>query len=216
MSKEYSAMKTNSKLIINGLERLYPDAHCELHHRSHFELLIAVILSAQTTDERVNTVTPLLFEKYPDAKTMAKADLKDIEDIIKPIGIYKNKAKNIIGTARVLAEKHKGKVPNDRKSLEELPGVGRKTANIILNNCFDHPAFAVDTHVSRVSKRLGIADKDDDVKEIEEKLMAYFPEDHWGKLHHQFIFFGRYMCKAVKPECEDCPFKKICRKDYLL
>ena len=209
-------MKTNSKLIIDGLEKLYPDAHCELDHRSHFELLIAVILSAQTTDERVNSVTPALFNKYKNANALAKADLKDVEEIIKPIGIYKNKARNIVEASKMLADRHKGRVPDDRESLETLPGVGRKTANIILNNCFDYPAFAVDTHVSRVSRRLGIADKDDDVKEIEEKLMAYFPEDHWGKLHHQFIFFGRYKCKAVKPDCTDCPFKKICRKDYLL
>ena len=197
-------------LIINGLDKLYPDAHCELNHRSHFELLIAVVLSAQTTDERVNSVTPELFNKYPDAFRLAKARLANVEKIIKPIGLYHNKAINIIGIAKKLAEDFAGEVPEEREKLESLPGVGRKSANVILSNCFDVPAFAVDTHVSRVSKRLGIAEEEDEVGEIEKKLMDYFPQDKWGKLHHQFIFFGRYKCKAKKPDCTDCPFKKIC------
>ena len=192
------------------LDELYPDARCELNHRNHFELLVAVVLSAQTTDERVNSVTPFLFKKYPDARRLSKADLKDVEDIIKPIGLYHNKAVNIIKLADMLTEYYGGEVPSEREDLESLPGVGRKTANVILSNCFDVPAFAVDTHVSRVSKRLGIAEKDDDPNKIEEKLMNYFPEKYWGKLHHQFIFFGRYKCKAAKPECSDCPLKKIC------
>ena len=200
----------NSTFIMKKLDELYPDAHCELKHSNHFELLVAVVLSAQTTDERVNSVTPFLFKKYPDAFKLAKADLKDVETIIKPIGLYHNKAINIIKLANRLVEDYDGEVPSKREELESLPGVGRKTANVILNNCFDEPAFAVDTHVSRVSKRLGIANKDDDVDTIEEKLMDCFPKKNWGKLHHQFIFFGRYKCKAAKPECEDCPLKKIC------
>ena len=208
-------MTRNSKLIIDNLNVLFPKAKCELKHKNNFELLIAVILSAQTTDERVNLVTPFLFKKYKNSFELAKAKLKDVEEIIKPIGLYKNKAKNIVETSKVLVNKHKGRVPKKREELEALPGVGRKTANIILNNCFNQPAFAVDTHVSRVSKRLGIAKKDDDVLEIEKKLMNYFPIEAWGKLHHQFIFFGRYKCKAIKPECDDCPFIKICKKDYL-
>ena len=208
-------MKRNSQLIIDSLNVLYPNAKCELKHKNNFELLIAVILSAQTTDERVNMVTPFLFKKYKNASQLAKAKLKDVEEIIKPIGLYKNKAKNIVETSKVLVAKHNGRVPKIREELEDLPGVGRKTANIILNNCFGDPTFAVDTHVSRVSKRLGIAKKDDIVYEIEKKLMNYFPKDAWGKLHHQFIFFGRYKCKAIKPECEDCPFIKMCKKDYL-
>ncbi len=200
----------NSELIIKGLDQLFPDAKCELHHRSHFELLIAVVLSAQTTDERVNKVTPELFESYPDAFTLAKAELSDVERIIRPIGLYHNKAINIIKLSKVLVEYFDGKVPEKREDLESLPGVGRKTANVILNNCFDVPAFAVDTHVSRVSKRLNISDADDDVSVIEKKLMDYFPQDKWGKLHHQFIFFGRYKCKAQKPDCTDCPFQGIC------
>lgn len=201
-----------SSFIIKKLDELYPNARCELIHNNPFELLIAVILSAQTTDERVNSVTPLLFNKYPDAYKLAKAKLNDVEKIIKPIGLYKNKAKNIIETSNILALKYDGKVPNNREDLESLKGVGRKTANIILSNCFDIPAFAVDTHVSRVSKRLGIANKEDDVNQIEEKLMNFFPKKYWGKLHHQFIFFGRYKCKAIKPICDNCPFIKACDK----
>ncbi|MBQ6335157.1 MAG: endonuclease III [Erysipelotrichaceae bacterium] len=199
-----------TELIIKSLDELFPDAHCELEHKSDFELLIAVVLSAQTTDQRVNSVTPDLFERYPDAKSLAKAKLEDVEDIIRPIGLYHNKAINIIKLSNALVDRFDGQVPSNREELEALPGVGRKTANVILSNCFDVPAFAVDTHVSRVSKRLGIADEDDDVNKIEEKLMRSFPKDKWGRLHHQFIFFGRYKCKAVKPDCADCPLKSIC------
>ena len=202
----------HSKLIIKYLDEIYPNAKCELKHKNNFQLLIAVVLSAQTTDERVNSVTPFLFKKYKDAEALSKAKLKDVETIIKPIGLYHNKAINIINLSKELIIKHKGIVPDNREDLESLPGVGRKTCNVILNNCFDYPAFAVDTHVSRVSKRLSIADKDDDVNTIEEKLMKYFPKSKWGKLHHQFIFFGRYKCKAIKPECEDCKLKRICNK----
>lgn len=207
-------MKKSDKrdYIINSLNNLYPKAKCELKHRSHFQLLIAVILSAQTTDERVNSVTPELFIKYKNAYELSKAKLNDVEKIIKPIGLYHNKAVNIIKCSEELVEKFNGKVPNDRESLESLSGVGRKTANVILSNCFNVPAFAVDTHVSRVSKRLNIANKNDDVTKVEEKLMNYFPKDSWGKLHHQFIIFGRYKCKAIKPECNDCLFVDFCNK----
>ena len=207
-------VKNNSEFFIKELNNLYPNAKCELKHRSHFQLLIAVILSAQTTDEKVNKVTKVLYSKYPDAKTLSNADINEVEEIIKPIGLFRNKAKNIIAVSNILVEKYGGKVPNSRQDLESLPGVGRKTANIILNNCFNEPAFAVDTHVTRVSKRLKIAKQEDDVNKIEEKLMNYFPKDKWGKLHHQFIFFGRYKCKAIKPECVDCPFKTICDKAF--
>ena len=200
----------NSERIMDALEQLFPEAHCELNHKSDFELLIAVVLSAQTTDERVNSVTPELFSKYPDAFSLKDASLNDVEQIIRPIGLYHNKAVNIIRLSKELCERFDGVVPSKREDLESLPGVGRKTANVILSNCFDYPAFAVDTHVSRVSKRLGIAEADDDVKVIEEKLMTCFPEEKWGKLHHQFIFFGRYKCKAAKPDCTDCPLKDIC------
>lgn len=201
----------DSTFIMKQLDILYPDAHCELNHRNDFELLIAVVLSAQTTDERVNMVTPELFRRYPDAKRLSKADLEDVEEIIRPIGLYHNKALNIISLSSRLVKDYEGTVPQERESLESLPGVGRKTCNVILSNCFDVPAFAVDTHVARVSKRLGIAEADDSPELIEKKLMEFFPRRQWGKLHHQFIFFGRYRCLAKKPDCIDCPFRKRCR-----
>ena len=206
-------MKRCSKeYIIENLNKLYPDAECELIHRNNFELLIAVVLSAQTTDASVNKVTKNLFAKYPDAYTLAQGDLEDVMSLIKSIGLYQNKTKNIINLAKDLVKKFDGEVPSTREELESLSGVGRKTCNVILSNCFNYPAFAVDTHVSRVSKRLLIANKDDDVNTIEKKLMRFFPSELWGKLHHQFIFFGRYKCKAKNPDCEDCPFINNCRK----
>lgn len=207
-------MKRSSKeYIIENLNRLYPDAHCELNHKDSFELLIAVVLSAQTTDVSVNKVTPALFEKYPDALSLSEASEEDVMRLIHSIGLYKNKSRNIINLAKELVKRFNGEVPSKREELESLPGVGRKTANVVLSNCFDYPAFAVDTHVSRVSKRLMIARKDDDVLTIEKKLMKFFPRNCWSRLHHQFIFFGRYKCKAKNPECTDCPFRDSCRKD---
>lgn len=202
----------NANYIIKQLDILFPDAHCELNHRNNFELLIAVILSAQTTDQKVNKVTEVLFKKYDNPYKLAKARYEDVELILRPLGLSKNKAKNIISTSNTLVNEYNGKVPSSKEELIKLNGVGNKTANIILNNCFNVPAFAVDTHVSRVSKRLGIATKLDSNPIIEDKLMAYFPKNKWGKLHHQFIFFGRYKCKAIKPDCVDCPFTKICDK----
>ena len=207
-------MKRSSKeYIIENLNRLYPDAHCELNHKDSFELLIAVVLSAQTTDVSVNRVTPALFEKYPDAISLSEASEEDVMRLIHSIGLYKNKSRNIINLAKELVKRFDGEVPSKREELESLPGVGRKTANVVLSNCFDYPAFAVDTHVSRVSKRLMIARKEDDVLTIEKKLMKFFPRNCWSRLHHQFIFFGRYKCKAKNPECTDCPFRDSCRKD---
>ena len=207
-------MKRSSKeYIIENLDRLYPDAHCELNHKDSFELLIAVVLSAQTTDVSVNRVTPALFEKYPDALSLSEASEEDVMRLIHSIGLYKNKSRNIINLAKELVKRFNGEVPSKREELESLPGVGRKTANVVLSNCFDYPAFAVDTHVSRVSKRLMIARKDDDVLTIEKKLMKFFPRNCWSRLHHQFIFFGRYKCKAKNPECTYCPFRDSCRKD---
>ena len=207
-------MKRSTKeYIIENLNRLYPDAHCELNHKDSFELLIAVVLSAQTTDVSVNRVTPALFEKYPDALSLSEASEEDVMRLIHSIGLYKNKSRNIINLAKELVKRFDGEVPSKREELESLPGVGRKTANVVLSNCFDYPAFAVDTHVSRVSKRLMIARKEDDVLTIEKKLMKFFPRNCWSRLHHQFIFFGRYKCKAKNPECTDCPFRDSCRKD---
>ena len=197
--------------ILEVLEQMFPDAHVELNHQNTFELLIAVVLSAQTTDVGVNKITPALFKAYPTPYEMMHADITDIEDKIKTIGLYRNKAKNIILLSKQLVEKHQGVVPEKREDLESLPGVGRKTANVVLSNAFGIPALAVDTHVARVSIRLGLAKKDDSVFEIEKKLMQKLPREKWQKAHHQFIFFGRYHCLAKNPKCNNCPLFDICK-----
>ncbi|MCR3906804.1 MAG: endonuclease III [Tenericutes bacterium] len=201
---------TKAEDILLVLDHMFPDAHVELNHRNHFELLIAVVLSAQTTDVGVNKATPQLFEKYPTPEKLAQADVLEIERLIKTIGLYRNKAKNIKMLAQDLVEKHSGEVPNRREALEALPGVGRKTANVVLSNAFGIPALAVDTHVARVSVRLGLAKENDSVFEIEKKLMKKLPKEKWQKAHHQLIFFGRYHCLAKKPKCYACPLIKIC------
>lgn len=197
--------------IIKTFNKMFPDAYCELNHRNNFELLVAVILSAQTTDKGVNKVTKNLFLKFSTPKEFASAGLESIEKEIKHLGLYKNKAKNIQKMSQILIEQYNSKVPNTMETLIKLPGVGRKTANVILSVAFGKSAFAVDTHVERVSKRLKIAEKDDSVIEVERKLNTYFPEDLWNKLHHQMIFFGRYHCLARKPNCETCELKYICK-----
>ena len=197
-------------VILNTLNDMYPDAHVELTHQSHFQLLVAVVLSAQTTDKAVNKVTPKLFEVFPDANALSKASIQDVIPLIKTIGLYQNKAKNIILLSQQLMTLYEGIVPSDRASLEALPGVGRKTANVVLSNAFNIPALAVDTHVERVSKRLRLARKNDSVLVVEQKLMKKFPKKHWTKLHHQLIFFGRYHCTAKQPKCIDCPLFDMC------
>ena len=197
-------------VILNTLNDMYPDAHVELTHQSHFQLLVAVVLSAQTTDKAVNKVTPKLFEVFPDANALSKASIQDVIPLIKTIGLYQNKAKNIILLSQQLMTLYKGIVPSDRASLEALPGVGRKTANVVLSNAFNIPAFAVDTHVERVSKRLRLARKNDSVLVVEQKLMKKIPKKHWTKLHHQLIFFGRYHCTAKQPKCNDCHLFDMC------
>ena len=197
-------------VILNTLQDMYPDAHVELTHQSHFQLLVAVVLSAQTTDKAVNKVTPKLFEVFPDANALSKASAQDVIPLIKTIGLYQNKAKNIILLSQQLMTLYDGIVPNDRTSLEALPGVGRKTANVVLSNALDIPALAVDTHVERVSKRLRLARKNDSVLVVEQKLMKKFPKKNWTKLHHQLIFFGRYHCTAKQPKCNDCPLFDMC------
>jgi len=192
------------------LEELFPDAKAELDFTNHFELIVAVVLSAQTTDIAVNKVTKGLFHKYPTPYDLMHADVNDVMSLIQTIGLYKNKAKNIIGLAKRLVEDYEGLVPNDRKALESLPGVGRKTANVVLSNAFDVPALAVDTHILRISKRLGLADDTDDAFAVEMKLNKQFPKELWHKLHHQLIFFGRYQCLARKPKCEACKMQTIC------
>ena len=194
----------NSKKILNNLDILFPDARCELNYNKDYELLIATILSAQSTDKRVNSVTSILFSKY-DIFSLKDANLKDIEKIIYPVGTYHRKAEYIQIVAKELVEKYNGIVPNDRTFLESLPGVGRKTCNVVLSNIYNVPAIAVDTHVKRVAKRLQITDKED-VLEIENDLMKFFPKDKWSRVHHQLVLFGRYICKSQNPDCKNCPF----------
>lgn len=197
-------------LILEVLETMFPDAKAELDYTNDYELLVAVILSAQTTDIAVNKVTPALFKAYPSTKELAKADLKDVEKHIKTIGLYKNKSKHIVTMANQVEELHGGVIPSKRKDLENLAGVGRKTANVVLANSFGIPTLAVDTHVHRVSKRLGLVKKTDNVYQTEQKLYKLFPKDKWIKLHHQLIFFGRYQCTARNPKCGSCPLYDIC------
>jgi len=195
----------------NYLDELFPNPKCELDFNKDYELLIAVVLSAQTTDKRVNSVTPVLFDKYKNLEELSNADVNDIAKIIKPIGTFNKKALFLKEIATILNKKYNGKVPNDRASLEEMPGVGRKTANVILSVLFHVPAIAVDTHVARVSKRLGLARRNDDVNIIEKKLMKKFDKSTWSKRHHQLVLFGRYHCKATSPNCSNCKLKSICK-----
>ncbi len=200
----------SSSYIYQQLEKLYPDAHCQLNYQTIYQLAVAVMLSAQTTDVAVNKVTPTLFNKYPDAESMALANGKDVEEIIHSLGLYRNKASNIIKMSQELVKNYQGEVPQTMEELTKLPGVGRKSANVILAEGFGQPAIAVDTHVHRVSARLGISSKKDSPEETEAKLRAYFPQEEWIKLHHLMIFFGRNQCFARNPACQACPFREHC------
>ena len=191
------------------LDLMFPDAKCELNYNKDYELLIATVLSAQCTDKRVNEVTRVLFSKY-DLEGLKKASNKEIESIIRSCGSYTKKADYIKEIAKSLLETQNGIVPNNRTYLESLPGVGRKTTNVVLSNLYDVPAIAVDTHVERVSKRLGIARKNDDVLTVEKKLMKMIPKDKWSRSHHQMVLFGRYICKARGPVCSECAFFNDC------
>lgn len=195
--------------LVDYLDELFPNPTCELLYNKDYELLLAVMLSAQTTDKRVNSVTRILFSKYPSLESLSHAYLDDIIDIIKPLGTFRKKASNIIEIAKKLVPLNY--VPNDRTFLESLPGVGRKTTNVVLSILYNEPCIAVDTHVARVSKRLGIASKNDDVLVIEKKLTKKFQNYNLSRLHHQLVFFGRYHCKALKPNCESCKVKDICK-----
>ena len=199
-----------NKAIVCYLDELIPNPKCELEYNKDYELLIATMLSAQTTDKRVNSVTRVLFNRYPTLEDLKNADIEDLKDIIRPIGTFNKKATNIKNIALELLDKSQGIVPNDRKFLESLSGVGRKTANVVLSNIYNVPCIAVDTHVARVSKRLGIANKNDDVTIIERKLNKNFKKENLCRLHHQLVLFGRYYCKAVKPECTNCKLKEYC------
>lgn len=200
--------------IVEYLDVLFPNPKCELNYNKDYELLIAVMLSAQTTDKRVNMVTNILFQKYPSLEALRDADMEDLINIIRPIGTFQKKAFNIKSIAQKLIE-HGSIVPNDREFLESLSGVGRKTTNVVLSNLYNVPCIAVDTHVSRVSKRLGLAKKEDDVLTIEKKLNKKFKKEQLGRLHHQLVLFGRYYCKASKPECQNCKLKNRCKKEKI-
>lgn len=204
-----TGLKTNK--ILSYLDELYPNPKCELNYNKDYELLIAIVLSAQTTDKRVNKVTPVLFNKYNSLEKLAKANLKDIEKIIKEIGTYKKKSIFIKEIATKLVNECHSIVPNDRKYLETLPGVGNKTINVFLAEYYKVPAIAVDTHVERVSKRLKICKENANVQEVEKTLMKKIPKERWIKTHHQLIFFGRYNCKAIKPNCINCELKEQCK-----
>ena len=197
--------------LLEYLDVLYPNAICELNYSKDYDLLIAIVMSAQTTDKRVNMVNSILFEKYDTLEKLSKADISEIEEIIRPIGTYKKKSLFIREIATRLVNDNINVVPNDRAYLESLPGVGRKTANVFLSIIYNIPLLGVDTHVSRVSKRLGIANEKDSVLEIEKKLMKKIPKSKWSKIHHQLVFFGRYKCKSIKPECTNCKLKKYCK-----
>jgi len=190
--------------VIEAMGRIFPEAKAELNHKNTFELLIAVILSAQTTDVGVNKATPKLFEAYPTPELMMQADLLDIEDKIKTIGLYRNKAKFIKNTATKLVEEFNGKVPMSRKELESLPGVGRKTANVVRSVAFNEPAIAVDTHVERIAKKFKMVDETASVIQVENTLMEKLPKELWSIAHHRLIFFGRYQCPARKHDHEEC------------
>lgn len=205
--------------ILNVLDDMFPDAKCELDYSNELELLIAVMLSAQTTDASVNKLTKSLFNKYKTAQDYANASIEELENDLRTIGLYRNKAKNVKTMCQTLIALHDGKVPCNHDLLTALPGVGRKTANVVMSEGFKIPFIAVDTHVERISKRLKIALKKDSVLEVEKKLMKRIPKERWIKTHHQFIFFGRYHCKAMNPNCGECPLIDICseqkRKKYI-
>ena len=202
-------MKEKVKNILKILDEHYPNVRVALNYTNPLELLIATILSAQCTDERVNQITPYLFKKYPTAKDYATADLKTLEEDIKPTGFYKNKAKHIKECCQVLVEKYHGQVPANLEILTKLPGVGRKTANVVLGNAFDMPGIVVDTHVRRVAKRLGLT-KHQDALKIEKDLMQLIPKEKWTKFSLQLTWHGRRICKARKPQCNKCPLHKWC------
>jgi endonuclease-3 len=196
--------------IYRRLHLAYPDAHCALNHRNAYQLIVATILSAQCTDVRVNMVTPALFAKYPNAQALANADRETLEEMIKSTGFFRSKTKSLLGMAQALVERYTGRVPRTMDELTALPGVGRKTANVVLGNAFDvNDGIVVDTHVARLSKRLGLTKETDPVK-IERALMPLFPREHWTMLSHLLIEHGRRVCEARRPKCEQCVLNDIC------
>ncbi len=199
-------------ICLDTFEEMFPNAHCELVHQNPFELLIATLLSAQATDVQVNKVTATLFQKYKTPEDFIAVTLEEVENDIRSIGLYRTKAKNIRALSEMLLTQYGGEVPQDRDELTKLPGVGRKTANVVVSNAFGVPALAVDTHLERVSKRLGMSRWKDTPLEVEKKLMRWTPKERWTDTHHQMIFFGRYHCKAQNPNCPECPLLDLCRE----
>ena len=203
-------MMTNR--IEEYLDELFNEPKCELNYTKDYELLIAIMLSAQSTDKRINSVTPILFQKYPSLSELKNADIYDLEDIIRPVGSFRKKSLYIKGIARMLDEECDGVVPTDREYLESMPGIGRKTTNVFLSEFYNYPAIAVDTHVERVSKRLGLCPKNSDVLKVERCLQRKFKKELWSRRHLQLVLFGRYHCKAVKPECGNCKLQDLCKE----
>ena len=201
----------NTELIFNYLDEKYPDAHCELKYTKDYEFLIAVMLSAQTTDKSVNEATAVLFSKYKTVDELAKADVSDVEFIIRHLGMYQNKAKHVIEIAKILVKDYGGHVPNDAEALLAMPGVGNKTKNCVLGELYNEPLLAVDTHMQRFAKRMGIANEKDSPEIIEAKYMKIIPSEKAVKTNHQIIWFGRYFCKAISPQCASCKLREICK-----
>lgn len=203
-------IKMTPNEIYQHLVEMFPHAQCELVHKNAYELSIAVMLSAQTTDNAVNRVTPALFDRYPDVYVLKDGKLSEVERYIKTLGLFRNKAANMISFANEVVTQFNGQIPDNREDLMSLSGIGRKSANVILSVWYGVPAIAVDTHVNRVAKRLRLAYQNDDVLQVEKKLMRKFDIDQWNHLHHLLIFFGRYHCKSKNPLCEICPFTSFC------
>lgn len=203
---------TQIRFCLDKMGEMFPDAHCELTHSNPFELVIAVALSAQCTDVLVNKVTKDLFIKYKTPEDYLRVPLEELQNDIRSIGLFRNKAKNIQSLCRLLLDEYDGIVPRDRDELTKLPGVGRKTANVVVSVAYNVPAIAVDTHVERVTKRLGICRWKDSVLEVEKTLMKKVPKEEWSDTHHRLIFFGRYHCKAQNPQCPTCPLLEVCRE----
>jgi endonuclease III len=204
-----AATAERARHIVRELRRTYADADCALHHTNALELLVATILSAQCTDERVNQVTPALFRRFPSAAAYARADEREVEDLVRPTGFFRNKSRALVGLGRALVERHGGEVPDRMEHLVELPGVGRKTANVVLGTWFGQPAIPVDTHVTRVAGRLELTSSDDPLK-IEADLQALLPEAQWTFASHALIWHGRRVCQARRPACERCTLRAHC------
>jgi len=211
MSRETRAERSaRAKRLVRSLFAAHPDARCELRHRGAYQLLVATILSAQCTDKMVNSVTPKLFARYPGPKQLAEAEVAELEALIRPTGFYRSKARSLLGMAAAVVERHGGRIPRSMDELVRLPGVGRKTANVVLGNAFGVPGLVVDTHVGRIARRLGLT-RNEDPEKVERDLMELVPERYWTQLSHALIFHGRRICGARKPRCEECPVRPDCR-----